>query len=512
MARDSKSNNKRIAKNTLVLYIRMFLTMAIGLYTSRVVLDVLGENDYGIYSVVGSLVIMLSYINSVFASATQRFLSYSIGEGAEAKQHKVFCTSMSVHIILASIILVLAESIGLYFINTHLDIAADRMIAANWVYHLSVLSVIISIITIPYNSSIIAHERMNVFAYISIIDVAMKLFIVYMLLIVSWDKLIIYAILMTLTTLLTSLANIIYCRRQFKECKYKIIFDKQQIKEMAAFSGWTAVGTLGFTFKDQLINIFINIFYGTAVNAARGLTMQVNNIVNQFVVNFFMAVSPQIIKQYASGNLSECRRLVYGSAKFAFFMMSVIIIPLIINLKYALELWLNDVPQYTYEFLIIVLLGSLLASLATSSTTALQATGNIKKFQLAISILFLCELPIAYVLMRLGYSPYIAILPSIATQFLGIAVRFYILQKQVGSFSFMHFFFNIVLKSVCVTAFAFSICAFFAYHIPQNSFLMLCCTTIGYIIITMLSIYMLGISRTEREYVNSFVKKIIHRT
>lgn len=507
-----KSKNKRIAKNTLFLYARMFLTMVIGLYTSRIVLRVLGESDYGVYSVVGSLVIMLAYINSVFVSATQRYMSYSLGDGTEEKQHKVFCTSMSVHIILALIIFVLAETVGLWFINTCLEVPEERMCAANWVYQFSIISVLTSILTIPYNSSVIAHERMNIFAYISIIDAVMKLLMAYMLLTISWDKLIVYAALMSVITLITSPCYVIYCRNHFKECHYQVIIDKCQIKEMAAFSGWTAVGTLGFTFKDQLINILINIFYGTAVNAARGLTMQVNNIVNQFVVNIFMAVSPQIIKQYAAGNITESRKLVYGSAKFAFFLMGIIIIPLIINLRYILTLWLGEVPRYTYEFLVIILIGSLLATLSTSCTTALQATGNIRNFQITISILFLCEIPAAYILMHFDCAPFIAILPSLITQFLGILVRFYILHKQVEGYGVAYFLSRIVLQSVCVIALAFTICTFIACHLHQDSFPMLCVSTLIYIVITISIIYFAGISKNEREYINVFLKKNIRKT
>lgn len=509
MSTATSSNNKRIARNTLLLYVRMFLTMAVGLYTSRVVLQTLGASDYGIYNVVGGFVMMLAYMNSVFVSASQRYLSFFIGKGDSGQLHRVFCTSMSVHCILGLIIFLLAETFGLWFVNNYLAIDPARMEAANWVFQCSILVLVINIIAIPYNSSIVAHEHMNVFAYISIIDVVMKLAIVYMLIMAPWDKLITYSILMVLVTLLVSMVYVIYCRRHFSECHYSPIIDRERIKEMSSYAGWTAVGTLGFTFKDQALNIILNLFFGTTVNAARGIAVQANGIVNQFATNFFMAVSPQIIKQYASGDIEESRRLVYSSAKFAFFLMGVVIIPLLLNLRYLLLLWLGDVPEFTYEFLSVILVGSLIATLASSTTTALQATGDIRNFQIAISILFLIELPLAYLLLRMGYSPYIAVLPSVATQFLGIVLRFLILSRQIEGYNPGYFLTRIVLRSIAVISVSFAICAPLHARIARDTFLSLVLTSALYATVTAALVYAAGLTPSERGVVNGYARKLL---
>ncbi len=511
MPQESTSNSQQIVRNTLLLYVRMFLTMIVGLYTSRIVLQTLGADDYGIYNLVGGFVMMLAYLNSVFVSASQRYLAFFIGKGDEEKLHRVFCTSMTIHAILGCIILMLAETVGLWFVNHALNIAPERMEAANWVYQFSILALIVNIIGIPYNSSVIAHEHMNVFAYISIIEVVMKLVIVYVLLAVSWDHLITYAALMALIGVWVCMVYIYYCRKHFKECHYRPLIDRTQIKEMGSYAGWTAVGTLGFTFKDQALNILLNLFLGTAVNAARGIAVQVNTLVGQFATNFFMAVSPQIIKQYASGNEDGSRKIVYSSAKFAFFLMAVIILPLSLNLHYILQLWLDAVPQFTYEFLLVILVGSLIATLASSTTTALQATGNIKVFQISISILFLLELPIAYGLLSMGAEPYIAVAPSIITQFIGVMLRFIILSRQVNHYSISYFLTHIILKSIAVVALAFAPCLFIQISCSSESLVWLLGSSMLYVVISCAIIFALGFNHEERSQIQQYAARMLHR-
>lgn len=507
----NEDKNKRIAKNTMLLYVRMFLILVVGLYTSRVVLKTLGVNDYGIYNIVGGFVTMLAYINSVFVVASQRYLSYSIGKGDEEQLHRIFCTSVSIHAVLGIVILILAETVGLWFVNNCLNIDPLRMDAANWVYQCSILTLMINIIAIPYNANIVAHEHMNVFAKISIVDVLMKLVIVYALLVVAFDKLIAYAILMVVVTLLVSVIYIWYCRHNFRECHYEILLDRSQIKNMSSFAGWTAIGTLGFTFKDQLLNIILNIFFGTAVNAARGVAVQVSSMTNQFSTNFFMAVSPQIIKRYASGNLAGSRQLVYNSAKYAFFLMSIVTIPLLINLRYLLELWLGHVPMFTYEFLLVILTGTLIASLASSSTTALQATGNIKIFQISVATLFLLEVPLAYLLLKLGYNPYIAIAPSIITQMTGVILRFYILSRQVEGYEMIYFLVHIVLRSIVVTTISLLLCIWIYSIYHKSTFFFFLLSSMVNVGITATLIYVMGLTTTERKVIRNYAIKIYNR-
>lgn len=502
------SNNKRIAHNTALLYFRMLFLMFLGLYTSRIVLQALGISDYGLYSLVGGFVSMLAYLNSVFVSATQRFISYAIGKGDPKELHDVFCTSITVHYILAGIILVIAETFGLWFINNHLNIEPDRIIAANWIYQSSVCLLMVNIISIPYNACIIAHEHMKTFAYVSIFEGIAKVLNVYLLLVLPFDKLIQYAVYSLLIGIIVRTIYVYYCKRHFEECHYSFHIDKPLFKRMANYAGWTAVGTLGFTFKDQTLNIVLNLFYNTAVNAARGIAVSVSGMINQFASNFFLAVTPQITKRYAKGDIEGTQKLVYTSAKFAFFMLGLLTIPLCLNLQYLLELWLGVVPEYTYEFIIVILISTLIASFANPVTNAIQATGNIRNFQIGICLIFIMEIPIAYILLKNGASPYIALCPAIATQFFGILFRFYLLRKQVPGYSFRYYLLRIVLKSLLLFALTYS-CLYYIFSRYESSLIILLVSTIASLILTSAVIYIFGLEKQEKRTVDTYLKKAL---
>ena len=354
MNETNKSGNKIIAKNTLLLYVRMFLTIIIGLYTSRVVLQVLGVDDYGIYNVVGGFVYLLSYIKTGFVAATQRYLNFALGQNNNEELNWVFSNSLTVYYIFAVVTLLVSETFGLWYLNNHIVIAPDRIVAANWVFQCAVLMLVVEMISIPYNTCVIAHEHMNVYAYLSILDSLLRLVAVFILMVSPYDNLILYAILMVSSSCIIRLLYTVYCKRHFAECHYKFRLDKGLLKGMFIFQGWSALGTLGFTFKDQVVNIIINNILGPAVSAARAIAIQVSGVINQFATNVVTAVSPQITQRYAAGELEESRRLVYISSKFSFFLMAIVVIPLVLNLRYVLQLWLGDVPEYAYEFVIIV--------------------------------------------------------------------------------------------------------------------------------------------------------------
>ena len=308
---NASESNKRIAKNTLLLYFRMLLIIIVGLYTSRVVLNTLGVSDYGIYNVVGGIVAMLAFLNSAMVAASQRFISFELGTGNIERLKKVFCTSVSIHIVLAGIIFLIAETIGLWFVNTHLNISIERMEAANWVYQCSILTLLLTVVSVPYNSCIVAHEHMKAFAYVSIVEAVLKLLIVYLLLLGNFDKLILYSILVVAVALIIRIIYGIYCKQHFEECTYRFVFDKQLFKEMFAFAGWSVIGNLGFSFKDQGSNIILNLFFGTTVNAARGIALQVNGIISNFSNNFTRSLTPQNTTKYSVGD-------VVSSVKFVF--------------------------------------------------------------------------------------------------------------------------------------------------------------------------------------------------
>lgn len=488
----------------------MFITMAIGLYTSRVVLNTLGISDYGIYNVVGGIVTMLSFLNAAMVASSQRFISYELGCNNIERLRKVFATSVSIHIAIAIIAFVLAETLGLWFVNTQLNIDPDRMVATNWVYQCSILTFMVNVVSVPYNSCIVAHEKMSAFAYISILEVILKLIIVFLLLLSSYDKLIVYAVLVLLVSVLIRYCYTLYCKRNFVECIFRFSFDKSLFKEMFSFASWSVIGNLGFSFKDQASNIILNIFYGTSLNAARGIGMQVSAIINTFSSNFSMALNPQITKQYAAGNIEESRKLVYAGSRYTFYLLTLITIPVIINADYILELWLGIVPEYTTYFLILSLIVSLLYSVSGCVTTAIQATSNIKIFQIGICVLMLLELPVAYMLLYWGYPPYSAMYPTILTYTTAIFFRFYLIKRMVSGYSFKYYIFKVLIPCLLIFSLSWSLCNIINRFF-ETCILSLIYTTFISIIVISIVIFYLGMDISERKFTIKSIKKIINR-
>lgn len=506
---NTSSNNKRLAKNTLLLYIRMILIIIVGLYTSRIVLQTLGVDDYGIYNVVGGIVTMLAFINSAMTAASQRFISFELGSGNLSKLKQVFCISITIHITIAGIILILAETIGLWFLNTHLNIAAERMTAANWVYQCSILTFMISIISVPYNACIVAHEHMKAFAYISIIEGILKLAVVYFLLILDTDKLIAYAILILGVSLIIRIIYGIYCNRNFEECTYQFNFNKKLFNEMFAFAGWSIIGNLGFSLKDQGSNVVLNLFCGTAINAARGVALQVNGIISNFSNNFIMALNPQITKQYATGNIKESIQLVYAGCRYSFFLLSIISIPVMVNLDYLLSLWLGTVPPYTTEFLFLALVAALINSMATPLVTAMQATGKIRNFQIIICIIMMSELPLTYITLKLGYKPYMAMIPSIIVVTIGLFARLLLLKQLVNAYSLRYFTLHIILKNILIIASCIALAIYIHGFWNKINFISFIQTSFISFLLVLSGIYIFGMTSKEKTIVNSKIKRII---
>lgn len=340
----------------------MILVMLVSLYTSRVILAKLGVEDYGIYNVVGGIVAMFSFLNSSMATSTQRYLTYALGKNDNELLKNVFAISLNIHIVIAIFIIILAETFGLWMLNTHLVIPPDRLMAANWVFQLSILTFSINIIQVPYNASIIAHERMNVYAYISIIEVVLKLIIVYILSLTTFDRLIFYAILVFLVQLVVRVIYQAYCRCRFVECHLRFYWDKQLYKEMFGFAGWNMFGSVAWLMRGQGLDIVLNLFFGPIVNAARGITNQVSGAVMSFISNFQVALNPQITKKYAQGEIEQMESLAYNGIKFSLLLLFIIAFPLCLNIDYVLGLWLKDVPRYTSIFIILVIIDSIVNS------------------------------------------------------------------------------------------------------------------------------------------------------
>ena len=501
-------NNKRIAKNTALLYFRMLLTIIIGLYTSRVVLNTLGVSDYGVYNIVGGIVAMLAFLNAAMVASSQRFISFELGIGNLEKLKTVFCTSVSIHVLLAGIILLVAETVGLWFVNTRLNIPSERMEAANWVYQYSILTLILTIISVPYNSCIVAHEHMKAYAYVSIVEVFLKLLVVYLLQLGCFDKLVLYAMLMTIVAFIVRFIYVFYCKRHFSECIYHFIFNKDLFKEMFAFAGWSIIGNLGFSFKDQGSNIILILFFGTAVNAARGIALQVNGIVSNFSYNFTMALNPQITKQYAAGNVEESAKLVYAGCRYSFYLLLLIAVPVMINIDYLLQLWLGTVPEYTSQFLVLALIAALINVMAPPIVTALQATGKIKVFQIVICIIMLLELPLAYSILYYGGKPYMAMYPTILVMFIGLFARFIILRRLIPVYRLRYFIINIVVRNLLIGMICFLLSLWIGKCFQQD-FIHFLLTSLLTVVLSGFTIYILGLSRKERTKIMILIKNKI---
>ena len=506
----ASENNKRIAKNTILLYIRMFFSIIVGLYTSRVVLSTLGVDDYGVYNVVGGVVAMLGFLNSAMTAASQRFISFELGTGNKERLKEVFSTSVLIHVIIALIILVLAETIGLWFLNHKINISADRMVAANWVYQCAILSFMLTVVSVPYNASIVAHEHMKAFAYISILDVFLKLLIVYVLVVIPFDKLISYAILLLSVALVIRLIYGRYCALHFGECRFRLSWNKRLFKEMFSFAGWSIIGNLGFAIKDQGSNIVLNLFYGVSLNAARGIALQVNGVVSNFYQSFIMAINPQITKQYAAGNVKESVNLVYAGCRFSFFLISLISIPIMINMDYLLSLWLGNVPDYTSQFLFYALWAAVINSMAGPLVTAMQATGRIMLFQIVICLVMMCEMPLSYLVLSLGYKPYYIMFASILVVFVGLFVRFLLLKRLVPDYSLIYFTLNIVAKNLLIILGCYAFSAFAKGYFDDN-FMNLVLTSFVSFMMTLLIIYGFGIRKQERAFINAKILAFYHR-
>ena len=367
------TTNKRIAKNTIILYVRMLFLMCVSLYTSRVVLSALGVEDFGIYNVVGSIVSMFTILSGSLTSAISRFLTFELGRNNSVQLNRVFCTSIIIQVILAIIIIIAIETVGIWFVNNKMQIPANRINAALWVMHLSVLTFCINLISVPYNALIIAHERMSAFAYISIVEAVLKLSIAFLITISLLDKLIFYAILMAFVSVILRLIYGIYSRRNFEEAHFHFIFEKKLLKDMFGFAGWNFIGASSVVIRDQGGNIILNMFCGPVVNAARGVALQVNAATQQFVTNFQTAFNPQITKSFAAGDREYMHSLIMRGARFSFYLLLFLSLPLLLETQYILRIWLKVVPEHATNFTRLMLLFTMSESLAQPIVTGMLA-------------------------------------------------------------------------------------------------------------------------------------------
>lgn len=493
-------NNKRIAKNTLLLYFRTIIILLITLYTSRVVLNVLGVEDYGIYNVVGGVVAMFSLVSGSLSSSISRFITFELGRGDGERLATVFSTSVNIQLSLSFLILLLGGTIGGWFLNTQMNIPAERLSAANWVLYCSLLVFCINLISIPYNASIVAHERMSVFAYVSILDAALRLSICFLIMASPFDKLKSYAVLLVIVALIIRLVYGAYCSRHFAECHYRRVFDRSLLGQMGGLAGWTLATNGCWMFGTQGVNILINLFFGVTLNAARGIATQVDGAIQQFVNNFTMAINPQITKSYASGHISEMFVLVCRGAKFSYFLLLLFALPVILEADYVLRLWLKTVPEYAVPFLRLSIVGSILVVLGNTGLTACMAAGDMKRYTFWVSGVAGLVFPLTWVAFRSGLPP-----ESTYWIFIGVyagvdIVRLYVMKGLLG-FSPRMFVRDVVLRIALVTLLALPFPCLVQFLIRDASFGRLVLTVLVCLLSSGISIYCAGLSRGERKAV-----------
>lgn len=490
-------NSRRIAKNTLMLYVRMFFMLIVGLYTSRVVLGALGEQDYGVYNVIGGVVAMFSIISGALSSAVSRFITFEMGKGEGAQLNKVYSTAVMIQLALSLIIVALAEPLGLWFIDNKMTIDPSRTDAAVMVLHFSILSFVINLMSVPQMASITAHEKMSAYAYIGILDGILRLAVALVIASSSSDRLVLYAILMTLAVLVVRMSYGFYCRKHFPECRFRLVLDSSLIKEMFSFAGWNFIGVTSGVLRDHGGNILINVFFGTAVNAARGIAVQLSGTVQNFVLNFMTAVNPQITKSYASGDREYMLSLVRKSSRMSYYLLLLLVLPVLFNTEYILEIWLKEVPDQTVCFVQLFLIMALSESLSNPLVTAAQATGRIRRYQLTVGGIIMLNLPVSYLFLRSGCGPEVTVIVAIVISQICLAVRLLLLRGMIG-LSVRTFLRKVYFNVAGVTAVSFILSMLSESIVPEGlwgfvSSVFLC------MISAVLAVLFAGCSRTERQ-------------
>ena len=496
---------KSLIRNTAILYVRMLVAMLIGFFTSRILLNQLGVVDFGVYNVVGSIIVLLGFLNSTLSLSTQRFINFELGNNDFAKLRKVYSSSIVIHITFALLVFVVAETLGLWFLNNHMNIPEGRMCAANYVYHFSVLSAMLSLTMIPYTATMIAHEHVSQYATIGIVDVFLRFSVACMLFFIHADKLIVYALAMFLVVMSNYLMYYGYCKRHFEECKFVLSKDRNLYREMLSFSGWNVFSSISIVLNGQIVNIVLNLFFGPIVNAARGIASQVNGAIGGFVSNFQIAVNPRIIQAYAANNISIYFKLIYQSAKFSFFLLLVLLVPVWICVDDVLQLWLGTVPEYTADFCRIVFISSLINTFSLPLATAANATGNIRTFQLACGIFEILNIPMSYFFLKIGYSPISVYLVQISITVITLFVRLTVLRRLV-KFDMRQFLLKIVARCLIVALLSFFSASVTMSFFEITAIWRLVTVIIFNIVLVCGWIALLGMDREEKTIVMNLIK------
>lgn len=506
---DRIGDKKRIAKNSLLLYIRMAVVMAVSIYTSRVILNVLGVTDYGIFSVVGGVVAMLGFLDGALRSATSRYITFALGKGEKDQLNLIFCTAVNVHALLSVFVVVVAETLGLWYFYEYLNIPGDRTNAAFWVYQFSIATTVIAIMAVPYNATIVAHEKMSVFAYISIVEVVLKLLILYLLLVISADKLIMYAVLLVLIQLLIRCCYTIYCKRHFQETNYRFVWNARLVKEMFSFAVFSLWGNLAVVTYTQGINLLLNAFFGPVANAARAVAVQVQSAVQQFVHNFQMAMNPQITKSYAQNDKSYSFDLVFRSARFSYLLMLCAVMPIFFEVDTILKVWLKIVPDNSAIFIRITLCTSLIYTLSNPLIVLAHATGKIKKYQLIVGGILLLILPFSYLCLRFGLPIWTPFAVHFCIEFIDSFVRLYLLRGLAGV-SARQYVRDVWVKVLKVTICAVILPTVLSVVLPHSTGIE-CLMIVVCVLSSSFFAYTVGLTKSERLFFRHKACDICHK-
>lgn len=512
MLTQTSANNKRIVKNTLLLYLRMIVMMFIGLYTSRVILNALGVSDLGLQNVAGGVVSMFTFLNGTLASGTQRFISYDLGSGDTIQLKKTFQTAMTLHLILALVIVLLSETVGLWYMYNKLNVEPGRMEAALWCFHLSVISSVVSIIQVPFMSCLIAHEKMGAFAYMTIYDATCKLLAAYLIMMVSFDRLIFYSSLCLVFSLIGTYIYNFYCRRHFDECSFTFGYDKAVFRKMLSFSSWNTLGCMAVVGQTTGVNLVINLFCGTAINGARAIAFQANGLIMRFVDNFQVAMNPQIIKYYSSNDIDNMSRLVIRGALIASFLLLFLGIPLFIEIEWVINLWLGKCPDYVPIFLRIVLIESLFRTMGNPTITAMHATGQMKEVNYTVGLILLCILPVSYLLFKLGFSVEFVLAANVIPWVIVPFVRIHWLNKYADNrFPTQKYLKQVYCKMPLLAILMFSVPYFIKCQMTDDNFLTFVIVGFASVITSSSVIYFWGMDSEMRLATNNMIKKIISK-
>lgn len=501
------ADNKRIAKNTMFLYFRMILIMGITLYTSRVVLNRLGVNDYGLYNVVGGIVTLFSLFSSALTGAITRFLTFELGK-KDGQVQRIFAASITILLLVGLLVSILVETGGIWFVNNKMQIAPGRISAAHVVLQCSIITFVVNILAIPYNALILAHEKMAAFAYISLIEASLKLGIAFFLYLNLFDNLKTYAILMAVVAILVRWCYSFYSSHHFSEGNFEIRFDKEIFRKILSFTGWTCIGGSASILNGQGVNMLLNVYWGTVVNAARGLAVQVNTAVGQFSSNFMAAVNPQIIKKYAGGNEAGMISLVYQSSKYAFLLMYIIALPILIETESILRIWLGNYPKYTTIFIRLVLIQSLIESLCLSLQTANQAIGKVKWYQIIAGGILMLNFPISWVGLHFGLSPVWVYIVGIAISILGVFARLLVM-RHISAISIRMFLKKVIFSCVLVGIISAVIPLASLFYLRQYTYSFIFNIALS-ILSVCITVWLIGIGPEEKILISSKIKSILN--